>query len=779
MNPLQDADPLQSPQYSNSESSLVLPKIRASPVASLAGLPYRRSNPSLSSLFASTASILPKSRSGSVTPTAPLVAGSVFSPGATHGAASPASTPQGSQPADEARTLILRSFVPHVGVFASADADELVQQKGLPGGFVELVRPFGERVHGKVTIRDSIGASRSWDDFGIRFTGLRDGIGVPPGGARRSTDSRPGTANGYRNSTEAADAAWLRVGGDVRSIEEVVDRHLAYAEEQSGPTDYLNHKQNTFETPIASSPFYALYLRRLLSGLPMAPHETFSHPVACVLAISSRSPSPIEELRRLYTATSTGDQRLPHWVNNEFLRYYVLVHDEDHDDISKSTSLFEQMKRHFGLHCHLLRLRTNQCVSSDEDCIRIPTCEWISASEELAEIHRREDISDPNIYLHESDAAALRTFVRELTTQSIVPVMERLIATWNEQVASRRRGISGRFMSLSKKWSPFSSSRTSSNPASSNPSNTNYDSLQGFYRPDSPEATMRKLADYAFMLRDFKLASSVYDLLRTDFNTDKAWKHYAAANEMCAVATLMTPANLSSKTRTENVDQMLESASYSFLSRCGAPFYALRTLAMGLELLKLRGSSAADDAARWATKALEMRVVGPVGEALFTERVSACYASRKGTGSMSWGSRRRKAAFWAVLAADSWVKLEKGVQAEKCLSEAGRLYGVDADGVTDLPFEGMRIFMRALSETVGALRRAKRGFDERAEEREADEETLAEDEVVEEISETLDKRPHRKSLVGIGAGPLGPLDTPLSPLRSTEDEPRFKDDQFE
>lgn len=389
MNPLQDADPLQSPQYSNSESSLVLPKIRASPVASLASLPYRRSNPSLSSLFASTASILPKSRSGSVTPTAPLVAGSVFSPGATHGAASPASTPQGSQPADEARTLILRSFVPHVGVFASADTDELVQQKGLPGGFVELVRPFGERVHGKVTIRDSIGASRSWDNFGIRFTGLRDGIGVPPGGARRSTDSRPGTANGYRNSTEAADAAWLRVGGDVRSIEEVVDRHLAYAEEQSGPTDYLNHKQNTFETPIASSPFYALYLRRLLSGLPMAPHETFSHPVACVLAISSRSPSPIEELRRLYTATSTGDQRLPHWVNNEFLRYYVLVHDEDHDDISKSTSLFEQMKRHFGLHCHLLRLRTSQCVSSDEDCIRIPTCEWISASEELAEIHRR------------------------------------------------------------------------------------------------------------------------------------------------------------------------------------------------------------------------------------------------------------------------------------------------------------------------------------------------------------------------------------------------------
>ncbi|KAK5239151.1 hypothetical protein LTR16_012219, partial [Cryomyces antarcticus] len=111
---------------------------------------------------------------------------------------------------------------------------------------------------------------------------------------------------------------------------------------------------------------------------------------------------------------------------------------------------------------------------------------------------------------------------------------------------------------------------------------------------------MRKLADYAFMLRDFKLAQSTYDLLRTDFSNDKAWKNYAGANEMAAISTLLASQSLSTKARLDTVDQMLETACYSYITRCAAPYSALRTLALGLELLKLRGASAADDAARWA-----------------------------------------------------------------------------------------------------------------------------------------------------------------------------------
>lgn len=53
-------------------------------------------------------------------------------------------------------------------------------------------------------------------------------------------------------------------------------------------------------------------------------------------------------------------------------------------------ALFDQMKRHFGLHCHLLRLRSGgRAVLSDDDSVEVPKSQWRSAAEELAEIQAK------------------------------------------------------------------------------------------------------------------------------------------------------------------------------------------------------------------------------------------------------------------------------------------------------------------------------------------------------------------------------------------------------
>ena len=52
--------------------------------------------------------------------------------------------------------------------------DELATRKGIKDGFVGLVRPFGEKIHGKVVVRDSAGASRAWEDFGVHFVDLAE-----------------------------------------------------------------------------------------------------------------------------------------------------------------------------------------------------------------------------------------------------------------------------------------------------------------------------------------------------------------------------------------------------------------------------------------------------------------------------------------------------------------------------------------------------------------------------------------------------------------------------
>ncbi|KAI7696809.1 hypothetical protein KC322_g9575 [Hortaea werneckii] len=516
--------------------------------------------------------------------------------------------------------------------------------------------------------------------------------------------------------------ARLRTGGDVPQIEELVERHLTFAEEQSGPVeaDYLNHKDTATARPEGTSPFYQLYLRRLLSGLPMVPSETVSHPVASVIAISSRSTSPIEELRNLFAASNQGEHRLPQWVHNEFLRYYVLVHDEDYDDITKSMQLFEQMKRHFGLHCHLLRLRSTPCMPSDEGTVRLPNPDWLAAGEELSEIIRRETSEDdedvdPSPFLFSTDADAIRAFVREMVTQSIVPSMERASATWNDQVASRRRGLSGRFMSLSKRFTlgSFGGNRNSSMPSfggngGGGSGNSNYDSLQGFYRPDAPEAIMRKLADYCMMLRDYRLAQSTYEILCGDFKADKAWRYYAGANEMSAVSGLLAIPGLSSKIRTEGIDQYLETAYYSYVTRVGAPYAALRCLVLGTELLKIRGGSAVDDSARWLTRILDDKAVGPVGHVLMMERIGACFSERKGVAGLPAGERRRKVGFWNLLAADAWLRTDKTLQAERCLNEATRLYRFENGEVS---FEGMSGLVAQLQEAIKANRHGLQHLD--------------------------------------------------------------------
>jgi hypothetical protein len=510
----------------------------------------------------------------------------------------------------------------------------------------------------------------------------------------------------------------------------------------------------------STSPYYALYLRRLLSGIPLACHESFAHPVACVMAISSRNPAPIEALQKLYRETSQGERRLPPWVDGDYLRYYILVHDEENGDIAKSMALFEQMKRNFGLHCHLLRLRSTQSAETDDDSIPLPRSDWMTAAEELADIEAsdtREDFEDPTRYIFESDATAIRTFVREMVTQSVIPTMERNISVWNDQVASRRRGISGRFMSLSKRWAFGSSGRSSTSGGSS--SSSNYDAL-GFYRADSPEAIMRRLADFAFMLRDWKLAMSTYELLRSDFQNDKAWKYHASANEMAALALLIMPPSMSSKTRIETINQMIEHAFYSYHTRCNSLYGATRCILLALELLRLRGGSGVDEAVRWGIRVLESRLMGTVGDALLKERMAVCYASKRGVGSQAWGSRRRKSALWSVLGAQAWVAQGKYVQARKCLNDARRMYALLPGECGVQKFAVASDFLAHLNDQVKAGLRVDMGQGG-----EQNGEAQGETEVDEE-SETLGtRRSRRTSLIAPVGGGAG-LET--APLNDTE-----------
>lgn len=376
--------------------------------------------------------------------------------------------------------------------------------------------------------------------------------------------------------------------------------------------------------------------------------------------------------------------------------------------------------------------------------------------------------TDGTPYLFDSDATAIKTFIRELMVQSVIPFMENRVAVWNDQVASRRRGISGRLAAVSRRW-PFGSS-SRSGIGSSGGNSGNYDTTHNFYAPESPEATLRKMADFAFMLRDWKLAASTYDMIRSDFGNDKAWKYHAGAHEMCAVSMLLNPLAMSAKIKLESVDQMFETACYSYLTRCSDAPHALRSLTLAVELLKSRGGSATETAARWAMRVMDFGLVESIGQILFMERVAACYASKTPVTGAKWGARRRKAGMWSILAADQWLKAGKPSLASACLEEAERLYVdvLEPDGAFPMP--EMQTFVDNLRHAVKVEYLEARGFDAR------DESPIEDPIGTEEISEKLDKRSHRRSLIGLPAQ-LDAGNLKLSPGPGTLEE--APNDDFE
>lgn len=599
------------------------------------------------------------------------------------------------------KRLIARAFAPHISVTASQDAQELCNDMGFES-LAELLKPLGDKIPGRVTVRDSQAVSMSFEDFAVRFVPPPKQP-APPAPVPTSPQS-PGAASVISSSSSKSSFSYALYQKTI--LETHID-HLLKTQDNTSP----HH-----------DPVYLEVFKRLLSDFPVSPFETFSHPAAGIVAISSNNQQPIETLSALYN--QSHDASVPEYINKEYLRYYVLVHDEQ-TELSTSIALFEKMKRHFGLQCHMVRIHRKV----DDSAVDFPQSQWISYTAATTD-------PKPPVKVHPEDLESLNAMVRELVVQSVIPFMERCVTTWNDQYASSRRGIAGRLFSASRKYftsnnksgSIFGQSPTfpftspSSNGATSS-ANGNYNPQTSTYGYLSPEALLRKLADFAFMLRDYKFAYSTYELLKRDFTNDKAWSYLAASQEMCAISYLLSPEgnSLTVKSRTDVIEFMLDQSTYSYISRCSMPSYALRCILMSSELMCTTRSptAASEGASRWILKALNEKLVGPLGSALLLERISNSYSchgyisaknaetsvtngtgtnassgsgAAKSDGTMTpveqqagrrlKNSRNRKAAFWMLLAAREWAATTavtgdsaRLAQSKDCLELCDAVYG--------------------------------------------------------------------------------------------------------
>jgi hypothetical protein len=570
--------------------------------------------------------------------------------------------------------MIVSAFAPQVPVSCSDEVDKLAENFGYHS-FFHLLKPFGDRLQHQFQIKDSQLISRTADDFSLKFTRPLDHL--------LSIQEADKTGKGQLLSHH--------------SLEILMEEYINNVNEE-----ILKLQKNTGDETVKSllrNSIYSKYYSKFLSSSKITPFEFMNHPVASFLIISANE--TYEQARKLLV--DFENTKLPEYLRvDDILPIFIVVYDEDNDKLQqKAAQLREHIKKQLFIDSFVLPFSTNKDLPSSK---LKPPFLLLSVDEELQEMQMRsKDVS----MISNVNSSHISLLLKEIIQKKIIPFMEQKIATWDEQVIIPRKSITGRLFNVSKRYFGGSSTKNQT----TNEKHSNFNAEKGYYISQSTEAITRKLADWSFMLRDYKYAYTTYEISKKDFLSDKAWNYLASTQEMAAISLLMGATNITSKLKNDTIDPLLDSANYTYLARCGLKTYALRSILIVTELFcTLRdGWESSPAALKWITKALDDKLVGKIGKTLLYQRIGYIYTlfvssqakvilSRKLIKDTSENAetienpeklqtphmatigltRNRKAALWSLLAAKDWSPDFQPLHVKLCLEDTKPIYSHDA-----------------------------------------------------------------------------------------------------
>lgn len=243
-------------------------------------------------------------------------------------------------------------------------------------------------------------------------------------------------------------------------------------------------------------------------------------------------------------------------MDTDLFRFYVLAHDPSSGVSDKQAqTIFRKMKEVFGAsYCRLLHINsyTGNVEAAPHqkpppaytwshmlprfDAYKIEKRQRMEKQKNQQQQQQQHSGNTPdssNVANNgpntgaENDCEKLMTMqdieyisimVDELVSNGVVPHLERKIKHINNTIVQSKKGFKYKLSSwLSKKPTKEESSTSGG----------------------STEMQIRRMADYAFMLRDYDTALSCYKLISSDFKSNKSYKHYAGTLEFAAYSMLM------------------------------------------------------------------------------------------------------------------------------------------------------------------------------------------------------------------------------------------------
>ncbi|KAF9439180.1 Trafficking protein particle complex 8 [Entomortierella beljakovae] len=535
-----------------------------------------------------------------------------------------------------ARDLVTKVMSPRIAVIASQGANELCQANHLPS-VVDLLKPFGEQIEGRVMVHGSMGLPSSIDNFTLRFTEM-DQLEEPDSKTtqRWLAEIVRATAIGYQSpykiqSNEDITSNFLNDPiGELHQLNNMSTPSVVFEKAYMDPAmlKYYCHGNSGKDAKDIWLTLQHLkdQLRRSKSVIPTKRQELFFLDKKCRSIKVTLDWSRCERSMTSSPVYSAAGNSSPTFAHNPV--YANLGNDEEDGTF-------------------------------DRDRLQLPSDENQSLTTDL--LLNPEKLAEPyGCCLSDEDISGIAQFLREMLAQSIIPYMERNIAHWNEQVAASRKGIAGRF----KRY--FGTG--SKNPAlQQSPTAGPNGGL--IYPHASPEAQMRKLADWAFMLRDYKFALSIYETAKKDYAADKAWKYYGGAQEMIGFCMLMQPQLLGTK---NDVDHYIESAVNSYIHKARSTYFGSRATILCYELFKQRNmyKDSPITLTRMTADVSDLR------NGLFLEQAAHCYLRLP-------RPQVRKYAFHMIMAGHRFSKADQKGHAHRCYMAASDVYESKGWGLID------------------------------------------------------------------------------------------------
>lgn len=464
---------------------------------------------------------------------------------------------------------------------------------------------------------------------------------------------------------------------------------------------------------LKKSLYHKFFSLAISSTTYLSPYETFNHPVVSLIAIDIHAGQGYEEAKELLVKFKNMNNvidNFPIFMSTvDILPVFLLCYSDESEEQKKSCQLLaNKIKKQLFVESLLLPLWKDSYKDDVEVELHQPV---MSSLEEMLYFLQSSTRTRLPLQLINATYSILENLVKDL----MVPFMKRKISFWEETILQPRKSLFHGAKFFKKLMSKNANGINSHQQISLNKDKNGRE----YFVASSTEFLMRKLADWSMMLSDYKTAYSTYESLVHDFENFP--KYLASCFEWCAVSVLMGAQNIVTVKMIKNdIDPLIQRALETYDS-CAidedkkeealyVPVRSYETRCMFLTSELFLSLSDTWTSIPYALSSLETILtecrLGPCSQIMIWERLSDCYyqridprirhkASSQGLRPAAISinptndkndeeshedivtrglTRKRKAAFFRLIAAKKWVEQKQWKQASWCLKEIEEAY---------------------------------------------------------------------------------------------------------